>query len=115
MPRWHDHRVTTEPRVSTKKRASSLVPRFLRFISSLFSILSDPDVSNPDFSSATLPAERTPMATVKQIAANRANARKSTGPRTPEAKAAASRNALKTGIYAPGSIIRHESAEMLKQ
>jgi len=55
------------------------------------------------------------MATVKQIAANRANARKSTGPRTPEGKAAASRNALKTGIYAPGSIIRHESAAMLQQ
>src|SRR4051794_31061869 len=40
------------------------------------------------------------MPTPKQFAANRRNAQKSTGPRTPEGKAAASRNALKTGIDA---------------
>jgi hypothetical protein len=40
------------------------------------------------------------MPTPKQLAANRRNAKKSTGPRTPEGKAAASRNALKTGIDA---------------
>jgi hypothetical protein len=40
------------------------------------------------------------MPTSKQLAANRRNAKKSTGPRTPEGKAAASRNALKTGIDA---------------
>ncbi len=34
------------------------------------------------------------VATAAQIAANRANARRSTGPRTPEGKAAGSRNAL---------------------
>src|SRR5690242_8124156 len=40
------------------------------------------------------------MPTTKQLEANRRNAKKSTGPRTPEGKAAASRNALKTGIDA---------------
>ncbi len=38
------------------------------------------------------------MATQKQIEANRRNALKSTGPRTPEGKAAVSRNALKHGF-----------------
>ena len=36
----------------------------------------------------------------KQLEANRKNALKSTGPRTPEGKAAISRNALKHGIFA---------------
>ena len=40
------------------------------------------------------------MPTPKQLAANRRNAQKSTGPRTPEGKAAAGRNALKSGIDA---------------
>jgi hypothetical protein len=35
----------------------------------------------------------------KQLAANRRNARNSTGPKTPEGKAASSRNALKHGIF----------------
>ena len=34
------------------------------------------------------------VATAAQIAANRLNARRSTGPRTPEGKAVSSRNAL---------------------
>jgi hypothetical protein len=38
------------------------------------------------------------MATPAQIAANQANARLSTGPRTPEGKAAVSRNAVKHGF-----------------
>jgi len=49
------------------------------------------------------------MATPKQIAANRRNARLSTGPRSAEGKSAASRNALKTGLYARGNIIGSES------
>ena len=40
------------------------------------------------------------MATDKQIAANRRNALKSTGPRTPEGKAKSSRNAYKHGLAA---------------
>src|SRR4051812_26207921 len=40
------------------------------------------------------------MATEKQINANRLNAQKSTGPRTPAGKAISSRNALKTGQFA---------------
>ena len=40
------------------------------------------------------------MATDKQIAANRRNAEKSTGPRTPEGKARCARNALKHGLAA---------------
>lgn len=45
------------------------------------------------------------MATHRQLAANRANAAKSTGPRTPEGKAASSRNARSHGIFAPTSTL----------
>jgi hypothetical protein len=48
------------------------------------------------------------MATEKQIAANRANAQKSTGPRTHEGKAVSSQNALKSGIDAQSQVIRGE-------
>jgi len=45
------------------------------------------------------------MASPAQIAANRANARKSTGPRTAEGKRASRRNALRHGLYArPGML-----------
>jgi hypothetical protein len=39
------------------------------------------------------------MATVAQIAANRRNARKSTGPKTGQGKRASARNAVKHGVY----------------
>jgi hypothetical protein len=42
------------------------------------------------------------MASEKQILANRRNAQRSTGPRTPEGKAAVSQNALKHGLRARG-------------
>jgi hypothetical protein len=45
------------------------------------------------------------VATAAQIAANRANARRSTGPRTPEGKAASSRNALTHGAHAADDTI----------
>jgi hypothetical protein len=54
------------------------------------------------------------MATEKQIAANRRNAQKSTGPRSAEGKAVSSRNALKTGLYCPGIVIGHESIGKLE-
>lgn len=48
------------------------------------------------------------MASAAQIAANRLNAQKSTGPRTPEGKAASARNALKHGLCARKLVIDEE-------
>src|SRR4051794_25162988 len=54
------------------------------------------------------------MATEKQLAANRRNAQLSTGPRSVDGKAAASRNALKTGLYCNGIIIGKEDPHKLE-
>ena len=48
------------------------------------------------------------MSTLKQIEANRRNAAKSTGPRTPEGKSASRLNALKHGIFANSPVIEGE-------
>ena len=45
------------------------------------------------------------MTTPAKIAANRQNALRSTGPRTPEGKAVVSQNAVRHGIFAAGSVI----------
>src|SRR5215831_18953470 len=50
-----------------------------------------------------------PMATQKQIEANRRNAQRSTGPRTGAGKAASAKNALKTGMYAQSLTIFDEN------
>ena len=49
------------------------------------------------------------MATEAQILANRRNAQKSTGPRTPEGKAAVSQNAVKHGLSTRQDVISSES------
>jgi len=49
------------------------------------------------------------MASEAQILANRCNAQKSTGPRTPEGKAAISQNAVKHGLTAGQDVISSES------
>ncbi len=49
------------------------------------------------------------MATEAQISANRQNAEKSTGPRTPEGKAAVSQNAVKHGLFADGTVVNGEN------
>jgi hypothetical protein len=51
------------------------------------------------------------VATAAQLAANRANASRSTGPRTPEGKAASSRNALTHGAYAADDTILATSSD----
>jgi len=51
------------------------------------------------------------MATERQIAANRKNARKSTGPKTAEGKARSSMNALKHGLTTPYGLLPGESEE----
>jgi hypothetical protein len=53
------------------------------------------------------------MATDVQIAANRANAQKSTGPRTAEGKSASSLNALKHGADAASTILPGEDPALL--
>jgi hypothetical protein len=54
------------------------------------------------------------MATLKQIDANRQNAQRSTGPRTPEGKAASRFNALKSGIDAQTQVIPGEDPAQLE-
>jgi hypothetical protein len=50
------------------------------------------------------------MATALQIAANRRNAQRSTGPRTGEGKAAVRLNAVTHGMTAKSVLLRHEAA-----
>ncbi len=49
------------------------------------------------------------MSTEAQKLANRRNAQKSTGPRTPQGKAAVSQNAVKHGLLAAHVVITSES------
>src|SRR5579884_2831340 len=51
------------------------------------------------------------MSTPAQIAANRENARKSTGPRTLEGKQRSCRNAHKHGLYSDRIVQEHENEE----
>jgi len=55
------------------------------------------------------------MATLKQFEANRRNALKSTGPRTPEGKAAVSMNALRHGLRARTVVLPGENREEFTQ
>jgi len=55
------------------------------------------------------------MATEKQIAANRLNSQKSTGPRTESGKSTTRMNALQSGLHAESHIIRGEAPEALAQ
>jgi hypothetical protein len=51
------------------------------------------------------------MATLKQFEANRRNAQKSTGPNTPEGKAAVSMNTLRHGLRARTVVLPGENRE----
>jgi hypothetical protein len=55
------------------------------------------------------------MATLKQFEANRRNAQKSTGPNTPEGKAAVSMNALRHGLRARTVVLPGENREEFNQ
>lgn len=54
------------------------------------------------------------MSTPRQIAANRLNARKSSGPRSAQGKAASSANSLRTGLYARSQVIAGEDPAELR-
>ena len=49
------------------------------------------------------------MTTERQVAANRVNASRSTGPRTPEGKARVALNAIKHGLFSRESLVKGES------
>ena len=51
------------------------------------------------------------MATAAQITANRINAAKSTGPKTPEGKTAAARNSTKHGLSGAFAVLSHEDQD----
>jgi hypothetical protein len=55
------------------------------------------------------------MASDKQMRANRQNARKSTGPKTPEGKAVARLNALKHGLLSQQILLPNEDEASLMQ
>src|SRR5438552_1606193 len=55
------------------------------------------------------------MSSIKQLQANRANAQRSTGPRTSEGKTKSSRNALKHGLYAEQLLQPFESQEEFEE
>jgi len=55
------------------------------------------------------------MPTPRQIEANRLNAQKSTGPRTPEGKAVSSMNALKSGLDAESQFVAGEDRSEFAQ
>jgi hypothetical protein len=55
------------------------------------------------------------MATLKQFEANRRNAQKSTGPKTPEGKAACSMNALRHGLRARSVMLPGENPDDFHQ
>jgi hypothetical protein len=54
-------------------------------------------------------------ASARQLDANRQNAKKSTGPRSPEGKMRSSRNALIHGLSAMRCLLAHEDREALQQ
>lgn len=54
------------------------------------------------------------MSTEKQIAANRLNAKRSTGPTTPAGKARSAMNALQSGIHAESLVLPDEKLEDLR-
>jgi hypothetical protein len=55
--------------------------------------------------------EGSPMSTQAQIEANRINAQKSTGPRTPEGKAIVAQNAIKHGLLARDAVVIGEETD----
>jgi hypothetical protein len=54
------------------------------------------------------------MTTKKQIAANRRNAKKSTGPKTPEGKARSSQNRMTHGLLSRQVLLREEDPELFR-
>jgi hypothetical protein len=55
------------------------------------------------------------MTSEKKAEANRRNALKSTGPKTPEGKAAVSLNALKHALHSQEILLRGEDEEVLRE
>jgi hypothetical protein len=70
----------------------------------------------PSSAPAPSPPPKSPGPTSpKKLAANRANAARSTGPRTPEGKARSSQNAVRHGLTSQASLLNGESQEELDE
>jgi len=66
----------------------------------------------PDPETASVPAEPENEISPAQLAANRANALKSTGPRSPDAKAKVSLNAVKSGLTGRTVVLPSDDADL---
>src|SRR5260370_4983999 len=97
-PRQRPHTITHNPYLFTPKIQPLTAPHF-------------PSTRFPLHPPATMRIERGnfPMSTERQIAANRINAQKSTGPITPEGRAAVRLNGIKHGLTAQTLVLKGES------
>lgn len=73
-----------------------------------------PDASSTETSPTDAPSEASPTCSARKRRANQRNARKSTGPRTPEGKQRSSKNATTLGLFCADLLLPGENPELLE-